>query len=77
MEEFKIGDYIEVGFGESRYDEDGFSYFFRMDREGYNEYDIANIFDDVENVLYIEKVEDESAIIFAGESKFSDFLKAE
>lgn len=75
MKEFKIGDFVEVGFGESVYDEDGFSYFFKMDKEGYNELDVVDFFSDTENVLYVQKVEDESAIIFAGSSKFSDFLK--
>ena len=37
MIEFKIGDYIEVGMGDSVYDENGWSYYFKMDIEGYNE----------------------------------------
>lgn len=74
MLEFKLGDYIEVGMGDSIHDEDGWSYFFKMDREGYSEFSVAEIFDNKGNVLYVHKVEDEDAINFAGESKFSDFL---
>lgn len=73
--EFKLGEYIEVGIGENVYDKDGYSYFFKMDREGYNEFDIEDVFDEKGNVLYVMSVDDESAIRFAGESKFSDFLE--
>lgn len=74
MSEFNIGDYIEVGMGDNIYDEDGWSYFFRIDLEGYNELDIFNLFIEEGNVLYIEVVEDEGAILFAGDKKLSDFL---
>ena len=50
-------------------------YFFKMDREGYNEFDIEDVFDEKGNVLYVMSVDDESAIRFAGDSKFSDFLE--
>lgn len=74
MLEFMIGDYVEVGIGESPYDEDGCSYYFQMDKEGYYEFEIMNLFESKGNVLYVNKVNDESAIHFAGETKFSDFL---
>ena len=75
MLEFNIGDYIEVGMGDSVYDEDGWSYYFKMDLEGYNELDVTNLFSEKGNVLYVEVVEDEGAILFAGDKKFSDFFK--
>ena len=74
MEEFKIGDYVEVGFGENRHDNEGFSIYFRMDVEGYNEFDIEEFLESEGNILYVEKVDDESSILFAGDKKFSDYL---
>ena len=75
MIEFKIGDYIEVGMGDSVYDENGWSYYFKMDIEGYNELEISEIFEEKGNVLYVNKIEDEDAINFAGDKKFSHFLR--
>ena len=54
MEEFKIGDYVEVGFGENRHDNEGFSIYFRMDVEGYNEFDIEEFLESEGNILYKE-----------------------
>lgn len=75
MIEFKIGDYVEVGIGDSVHDEDGYSCYFMMDVDGYNESDIMDIFEKEGNVLYVQEVNDESSIIFAGDSKFSDYLE--
>ena len=75
MEEFKVGDYIEVGFGESIYDEDGYSLYFKMDVEGYSEYEVYNTLYGMDNILYINVVDDESAVHFARGAKFSDYLK--
>lgn len=77
MLEFKIGDYVEVGMGDSVHDKDGYSYYFMMDVDGYNESDIMDIFESKGNVLYVQKVNDESSINFAGDSKFSNYLKDE
>lgn len=74
MVEFKIGDYVEVGIGESVHDEDGHSVYFRVDREGYNELDIVEMFGADENVLYVNLVDDEDAIRFAGDKKLSDYV---
>lgn len=75
MVEFKLKDYVEVGIGESVHDEDGFSYYFQMDKEGYYDFEIMKVFEDKGHVLYVNKVDDETAISFAGNKKFSDFLK--
>lgn len=75
MLEFKLGDYVEVGIGESPYDEDGFSYYFQMDREGYYDFEIIQLFANKGHVLYVNQVNDEDAIHFAGNKKFSDFLE--
>lgn len=75
MLEFKLGEYVEVGIGESPYDEDGYSYYFQMDKEGYCEFEIMQLFESKGNVLYVNKVDDESSIAFAGDMKFSDFLR--
>lgn len=77
MLEFKIGDYVEVGMGDSVHDKDGWSYYFKMDMDGYNECDIDEIFSNEGNVLYVNKVDDEDSINFAGDAKFSDYLKDE
>lgn len=74
MVEFKKGDYVEVGIGNNVYDKNGCSYYFEVDRNGYNEEDIFIIFEERGNVLYVNKVYNESSINFAGDSKLSDFL---
>lgn len=74
MVEFKKGDYVEVGIGDNVYDENGCSYYFKVDRNGYDEEDIFAIFEERGNVLYVNEVDDEDAINFAGDSKLSDFL---
>lgn len=77
MFEFEVGDYVEVGIGENPQDKEGYSFFFRVDKEGYTEDDIMDIFSDRGNVLYAQEVSDKSAIEFAGNSKLSDFLGEE
>lgn len=77
MFEFEIGDYVEVGIGENPQNKEGYSFFFRVDKEGYTEDDIMDIFSDRGNVLYAQEVSDERAIEFAGDSKLSDFLGEE
>ena len=74
MTNFNIGEYIEVHIGDGSYDDEGYSYFFKMDLEGYDEMDIVNVFIKEGNVQYVEVVDDESAISWAGDNKFSDFL---
>lgn len=72
--EFKLGEYIEVGIGESIHDKNGYCIYFLMDREGYTEYEVCSMFDDRGNVLHAKVVSDEFSINTAGNDKFSDYL---
>ena len=74
VQEVQVGEYFEVGIGESTNDEDGYSYYFQMDLEGYNIDEIISVFEKYGNVLYAIPNNDESTIHFANGAKFSDHL---
>lgn len=77
-EEFETGQYVEVGFGESVEDEEGYSRFFLVDVEGYDGYSIANLFDqrgEDDNVLYVLPYPDRDAKQRCEGMKLSDYLK--
>lgn len=48
-----------------------------LDLEGYNEFEVAKIFDKKGNVLYVNMVDYESAVMFSEDKKFSDYIKIE
>ena len=77
-EEFEIGQYVEVGFGESLHDSEGYSRFFLVDIEGYNGDLIAEIFDQRgqdDDVLYVLPYPDNDAEERCQGMKLSDYLK--
>ena len=75
--EFEIGQYVEVGFGESMDDSEGYSRFFLVDKEGYDGYSIANLFDQREeddHILYVIEYTDDDAHERSEGIKLSDYL---
>lgn len=75
--EFKVGEYIEVAIGESKHDSDADYIYFLMDREGYTEYEVCEIFDDRGNVIHAKVVSDEFSINLARDNKFSDYFNTD
>ena len=76
--EFEIGQYVEVGFGESMDDSDGYSRFFMVEVEGYDGHSIAVIFNQREEdiaVLYVIEYPDVDAEDRCEGMKLSDYLK--
>ena len=75
--EFKIGQYVEVGFGESMDDNDGYSRFFMVDIEGYDGHSIAELFnqrgEDI-NILYVIEYPGADAEDRCEGMKLSDYL---
>lgn len=78
-EEFEIGEYVEVGFGENLDDDsEGYSRFFFVDIEGYDGDSIAEIFDQRgqdDDVLYVLPYPDNDAEERCQGMKLSDYLK--
>lgn len=75
MLEYKVGDYIEVGMGDSPYDEDGWSYYFQMDIPDVTEEEIVDLFGKEGNVLYVQVDNDPFAVKASDGMTYSKWLE--